>query len=324
MGDIESPAALRKQRDQRELQIAEERERLIAGFKQKVADEEAPAVDEGEEEPAEPAVDRAEVEALSAEMAALEAEWEKCNSDITLLTAFTESQDQVAEAEKCSQTAHAPVLAEIQAVHERNFQLRKEEIEMQEGINREYRERFDDLRGQLAELHANRNAEEAAISRDFGQKKTQACARAQAKVHIAEKALKEAQEELDSEVERLAKEEADDLVRFNSLFDSLAAKLEQRTDPRLATVASRITAKTKERNLARLQFETAGVRDQERIEIDRLEGLLADTTDEFARANRCLELAQEALTGDEEPRPMSSGSSRSKLPSLRATGMARI
>jgi hypothetical protein len=268
-------------------------------------------------------INREVIEELNTEMTSLEAGLEEC--DVSFVSAFRECQQQIQAADEESKNAFAPILAELETASQASLKERRQELERQAELANSYLERMDELRTQLCDLHARTDKDEATLNRTFLMEKNKLIVHGKAHLQEKQKRVAAAQEAADVERKEKAKEEVDDVIRFTSLIDSLDARLQQRSDPRLAEVNDVLTKKTKERNLAKLKFETAGPRDEERLAIERLEGIAAGTPDQLMRMTAALEQAKQTekpQSRQVSPRP--GGPPKVKLPMLRSPGSARI
>jgi hypothetical protein len=177
----------------------------------------------------------------------------------------------------------------------------------------------------LEDVHAQANKEEAAVMREFAALRTDRIVQGKGRLEKMRRSVAATRRAFTEADRHSENQTAEDLMKFTLLFDSLAVRLEERGDPRLADVNAEVTAKTKRRNLAKLRLDAAGPRDQERLEIDRLEGVLALTTGELSRTRHELLKAQShEEEGKRRPTtPPQSRSGLARLPPLRVPVTAR-
>jgi hypothetical protein len=269
-------------------------------------------------ETAEATISRDPVAEVDEKIERLQGECKTLFSERRLIVAIENAQKTLMEAREASLNDQRALLKQIADQHKSNSQAVHGEREREALRLKSFHARLDEARGRLHELHKANIREEKSLNSSHSERMNRLAVDTGAQVRALQAQVARCTKELATQEEKSERERQEDDVRFETVFQSLIDQLDQKTD--LKGIQKRLLQQQKERNLARLRAEQAQQRDQERLEIDRLEGVLAEATEKLAALRRGLAGLKDPTPSDRPPSGQQPGSalgSGSQLPLLK-------
>jgi hypothetical protein len=279
---------------------------------------------------------KSDADAIDKKKAELKRELESVNQELAELQREAKKLDRVPDKNglvKLRREAHARVVAAIQAasddakalieaIHgeaERFAATVRSQRERDNETAASFRSRCETVKGKIQAMHLKNDAEELAGKKAFLERQ-----RMMVREHLKKKcALKQEitrmKREIESSKARVEEQVRDDELKFDFVLSSFESQVVGRgihNEGLLMELNSKINSLTRERNRLRNKVECGESRDEERLEIHRLEGVLAVR----GRALSFLERELERATGNIRQTNSAKGvwdSGQSHLPRLK-------
>ena len=231
-----------------------------------------------------------EISALTQELEALE------QGEKELLAVTSDCSQKLSAARQQYEEARMSVQAQVAAESEKHAALIRGEMERQRVETEEFRAQLDKLKAQLAGIQKKTSDEVAGLTKTLQARKTKLAQTHKKEVNTQNNAVVKLRESLSNGTQLTLEL----MKKHQTAYDAQLASLENQmiTQKQRSQSACDHTNKihrlTIAKNRAKSRFETAGARDTERNQIDKLEKIVAQRSMELSRLGRDLVQAKQA------------------------------
>ena len=240
---------------------------------------------------------------LDIELATLEGDWRKLSEsrDRSLVNSANDYLKSMRQTARQNARERREIREQINEANEKNTTILEQHINEHHEAAAAHASQMEELRLAIREIHKKANEEELAMVKSYQAKKNALIQQNKVefeRVNREMTTLRQDMEKGDQNLNWLLKE---DQLKYEAIFNTMESEIamHKRKAENANDFAMKIERLTAARDRAKSRFEEAGARDKERIEIDTLEGLMAQRNLELSKLRR--ELLRAKKSDKEKP-----------------------
>ena len=231
-----------------------------------------------------------EISALTQELEAIE------QGEKELLAVTSDCSQKVTAARQQYEEARKSLQSQVAAENEKHAALIQGEMERQRVETEQFRAQLDKLKAQLAGIQKKTNDEVAGLTKTLQAKKTKLAQTHKKEVNTQNNEVVKLRESLSKDTQITLELMKKHQTAYNAQLASLENQIitQKQRSQSACDHTNKIHRLTIAKNRAKSRFETAGARDTERNQIDKLENIVAQRSMELSRLGRDLVQAKQA------------------------------